>query len=84
MKINGEVSIKSKTSPFCYLQHPQEPLGLNGVAQESFLAFGGKNSSRGKLIFLNASQGSSVSQEHSFVGMQKSYAGISICTSLSS
>ena len=64
--------------------HPQPPLGVKGVAQLSFFAFGGKNSSIGKQIFLKVSQGSSVSQQHSFVGIQKSYAGISICTSLSS
>lgn len=33
---------------------------------------GGKNSETGKRIFLKESQGSSVSQEHSFVGIQKS------------
>ena len=65
---------------------PQQQGGLNeqsSLSQSSELS-GGKNSETGNLIFLNESQGSSVLQEHSLSGMQKSYAGISICTSLSS
>ena len=65
-------------SVFRYFPQPQLPFGLKAGAQESFFAFGGKNSSNGKLILLKVSQGSSVSQLHSFVGMQKSYAGMSI------
>ena len=42
---------------------------------------GGKNSSVGKSMRLNMSQGlSDVEPVHSFSGMQKSYVGISICT----
>lgn len=74
--------------PFFYLPQPHD--GENPSESAEFacaaaaFSLGGKNSDTGKRIFLNESQGLSVSQEHSLDGMQKSYAGISICTSLSS
>ena len=65
--------IQSKMTEYTlgYLQ-PQLPFGLKFVSQEQSFALGGKNSSMGKLIFLKVSQGSSVSQQHSLVGTQKS------------
>jgi len=74
---------KIEYTQFFYLQ-PKLLFVLKFVSQEQSFALGGKNSSIGKLILLKVSQGSSVSQQHSFVGTQKSYAGINICTSLSS
>ena len=44
---------------------------------------GGKNSSTGNSMFWNVSHGFCVEQLHSLSGIQKSYAGISICTSRS-
>ena len=44
----------------------------------------GKNSFVWNSMLLNSSQGSSDEDTHSLWGMQKSYAGISICTFLSS
>ena len=56
-----------------YFEHPQLPPGLKDDDAQSFpFKFGGKNSSIGKQIFLKVSQGSSVSQQHSLVGTQKS------------
>ena len=48
--------------------------------QPQSLAFGGKNSSVGKSILRNSSQGLSPEVTHSLSGMQKSNAGMSICT----
>ena len=60
------------------IDDPQpQPQPVSGLA----LA-GGKNSLTGKHIFLKSSQGLSLLllSQHSFVGIQKSYTGTSICT----
>lgn len=72
---------------FSYLPQPQDGVKPSLSAEfvcAAVFSLGGKNSDTGKRILRNESQGLSVSQEHSFDGIQKSYAGISICTSLSS